>query len=87
LGPQYCGKNRPLRPWNPKGYKEAQWRNVPLKGHTLEIYNKDVKTLMERGLDITVEIQTDWDDDGCIKIYRARRGNIETTYGIRFKEN
>lgn len=83
LNPQYCGKNRPERAWIYSAYNEAQWRNVPLKGHTPEIYNKDVSTLIARGLDITVEIQNDWDDCGSIRVYRAKRGDIETIYGIR----
>lgn len=79
LNPQYCGKKRPLRSWNPKGYEEAYRRNIPLKGHTLQIYLNDVKALQERGLNIEMTIQG--------TTYIASREGKTTKYFIDTKEN
>lgn len=48
----YCGKNRPARESNFEKYEEACMRNIPLLGHTVDLYFNDVKTLQERGLKI-----------------------------------
>lgn len=79
----YCGKQRPMRQGDPDKYMEALRRNIPLKGHTVRLYLNDVKALQERGLDVRLFCRTDFDDKGSYTIYRARRGNVETTYGIR----
>ena len=79
----YCGKKRPRRACSWKNYKEACLRNIPLEGHTSEIYKNDVKALQERGLDIDIERKYDSDDDGPYLIYKASVGDRETFYGIR----
>lgn len=53
----YCGKNRETRNGNPEKYLEACKRDVPLLGHTFEIFVKDVEALKERGLDISVDVE------------------------------
>lgn len=79
----YCGKRRPARTVDYEKYKRAAWRDVPLKGHTLDLYLNDIKALRERGLYIMFYRYYDSDDLGDIQIYRAIRDVTETTYGIR----
>lgn len=83
LNTQYCGKQRPLRAWNPQNYRTALWRNVPLLGHTLEIYMNDVATLKERGLDIQVISYSEWEGHLHSKVFCASRGGIETQYIVK----
>lgn len=86
LDAQYCGKQRPIRPWNPKGYEKAYRRNVPLKGHTLEIFKNDVAALISRGVPLEITCSEDYDYD-CIpyEIYTVRRTdtNKQIRYGVR----
>ena len=79
----YCGKNRPSRTALPEKYMEACRRNVPLKGHTLEIYGNDIETLRARGLDIKCEYKYDKDDKGPYVIHKASYNGKETFYGVR----
>ena len=77
--PDYCGKNREARQGNYRDYYVARRRNIPLKGHTLQMYLNDVKALQERGLDIKLDVQQCQDSNGSYTLYRASRNGI-TTY-------
>ena len=81
----YCGKNRLMREVNLDMYAEASKRDVPLLGHTFEIFVKDVEALKERGLDISVDVNPIGHIDTP---YGARitlsRGQIKNTYEITF---
>lgn len=76
LSLDYCGKRRPARQVDHEKYEEARRRNVPLKGHTVELYLNDVKALQRRGHGVrlfkaVVEGQV---------IYAAFLGNKKTIY-------
>lgn len=75
----YCGKQRPARECDPQGYKEAYLRNVPLAGHTLELYLNDVIALRERGLDI--DLQSYIDNEVTCYVASSRHG--KSYYMIR----
>ena len=79
----YCGKNRPRRTVNVVNYRTACRREAPLKGHTMEFYLNDVKTLQERGLGIQTQCELAEGSFGPVKIYRATRAGVETAYLIR----
>lgn len=79
LDESYCGKNRPLRLTDTSKFIEARRRNIPLKGHTLQIYLNDAKALQERGLNIEMTIQG--------TTYIASREGKTTKYFIDTKEN
>ena len=55
-GPTYCGKNRESRQMNTRAYVAACQREVPLLGHTPDLFLNDLETLVQRGLDITYTI-------------------------------
>lgn len=86
LDGQYCGKQRPMRQWNPKGYEEAYRRNIPLKGHDEQIFKNDVKALQDRGLPLELKITEGYDYD-CqhYRIYTVKRTDtgVQTQYGVR----
>lgn len=81
----YCGAQRPVRKHDPEKYKEAYRRNIPLKGHTLQIFKNDVKALIERGLPIEFSVEEGYDSD-CrhYRIYTVRRtdNNTQIKYGV-----
>ena len=82
----YCGKKRPRREADDNKYEEASWRNIPLKGHTVQIFKNDVTALMERGLPIEFSATEYVDSDLCpYRIYTVRRTDIDKKiqYGIR----
>lgn len=81
----YCGKRRQARVCDYAKFKKACWRNVPLKGHTLRFFVNDIKTLQERGLDITMHHYSDIDDEGTYTTYIVSRGDKTIYYGIRTK--
>lgn len=81
--PHYCGKKRAGRPIDYERLEAAARRNIPLKGHTLEIFRNDVRALRERGVDIKVEYSQDTDELGEYIILKASHNNKEITYGLR----
>lgn len=83
---EYCGKQRPARTHNPKKYLEAYRRNMPLKGHTEQIFLNDVKTLRERGLDIKIINKTIKLSDGQLTKYTVYGDLRIITYTVRQKE-
>lgn len=72
LDPCYCGKNRAARRYNHKDYGVALSRNVPLKGHNLNIFLNDVEALIERGLPLDLSHST----------YTTSLGKKYTTYKV-----
>lgn len=80
----YCGKNRPPRLINSWDLNAAyRRRDVPLQGHTLELYLKDISDLKERGLDIELLCGELWVGSSRYESYEATRGNITTIYNIQ----
>lgn len=79
----YCGKRRQARVCDYSKFKKACWRNVPLKAHNLKFFMNDVKTLQERGLNITLHRFADLDDIGYYVSYTVSRENTTIYYGIR----
>jgi uncharacterized protein (TIGR02328 family) len=83
----YCGKNREAREVNWFNFEEVTRRNIPLQGHTLELYLKDIKALHERGLSIEVRSDKYTCMDGRHGVYYyAKRENTETQYWVESKE-
>ena len=76
LNLSYCGKNRPGRTFDYSKYMEASWRNIPLKGHTLQIFLNDVRVLQERGLEIKLYCR---DVNGCAE-YTVTKGDQKIYY-------
>lgn len=83
----YCGKRRPERVVSWENYKEASQREVPLLGHTLEIFLNDVQALRERGLDIRLTGYTLTDETGEYVYNHASYNGKETNYYAKVKEN
>ena len=80
----YCGVKRPRRNDDYRNYTKVLLRSdVPIKGHDLDMYLNDVRTLQERGLEIETWEVTSVDDLGYYTVYHAKREDIEITYGIR----
>lgn len=82
----YCGKNRPSRSIDYRQHEEALLRNIPLEGHTFELYKNDVGTLQERGLDIKLTVNVTQTEEGVDVIWTAQRGNRYTNYIIEIKK-
>lgn len=85
LNKEYCGKNRSPRKSDFCKFDEARWRNIPLQGHTVQIFKNDVAALIERGLPIEFSVTEGYDND-CqhYKIYTVRRTDADKKiqYGI-----
>lgn len=83
----YCGKRRPRRTclWNK--YREACKRDVPLLGHTFEMFLNDISALKERGLDVKVTGYLITDETGEYMVNRACCGEKEIDYTIKIKED
>lgn len=80
----YCGKNRPMRLISSWDLNAAYRREgVPLQGHTLELYLKDISDLKERGLDIELICGELFVGSHKYESYEATRGNITTIYNLR----
>lgn len=78
LFPEYCGKQRDTRERNIVQLEEAAWRNIPLQGHTLQIFLNDVRALQERGLDIRMYC---CDLNGCAE-YKVTKDNKSIFYVV-----
>lgn len=76
--PCYCGKNKPARNVDPNLIEEAYRRNIPLQGHTLQIFLNDVQALQERGLDIKLYCR---EVAGRIE-YTVTKGDEEITFKV-----
>ena len=78
----YCGKNRSLRAWNGENLEAALRRNIPLKGHTRELFENDVKALQERGLNIECMYASVRDVDGMHYVYSVTDGHTKVKYDV-----
>ena len=80
----YCGKNRPARHVVADISERVSWRNVPLKGHGVSLFVKDVNDLIERGLPLqmTSSVLTDCSNTYC-RLYMVTDGKTKITYGVK----
>ena len=79
--PHYCGKKRPGRSIDYSRLEEVSRRNIPLKGHTEELFEKDFDTLQDRGLNIdqlhTMKVGA---DGHTYSVHIITNGSIERKY-------
>lgn len=83
--PNYCGKKRPARTCDQQKLEETYRRNIPLQGHTFQIFKNDVEALISRGLPIMFSVETGVDKSyRRYKIYTVRRTdtNVQISYRI-----